>query len=129
MFEAFLRLNHEHRGLSVDITNMFNDLCRVSFMEDLFESPELLGEDFSDLAPYFDSALFGDYVNWFWVDEVASDSSKMVCIYARIGTRTFSPSGGYVIRRSAHIAKAIPPPNRVPLSVVDVRPLQRLVRN
>ena len=32
---------------------MFNDLCRVAFMEDLLDSEELLGEDFSDLAPYF----------------------------------------------------------------------------
>ena len=41
LFEAFLRLNRDNRGLSVDITNMFNDLCRVSFMEDLLESQEL----------------------------------------------------------------------------------------
>ena len=57
MFEAYLRLNRDNRGLSVDITNMFNDLCRVSFMEDLLESQELLGEDFSDLATYFESVL------------------------------------------------------------------------
>ena len=43
LFEAFLRLNRDNRGLSVDITNMFNDLCRVSFMEDLFDMQDVLG--------------------------------------------------------------------------------------
>ena len=67
--ESFLRLNRHHRGLSVDITNMFNDLCRVAMMEDLFDMEELTGVDFSDLAGYCDMALMQDYSNWFWVEE------------------------------------------------------------
>ena len=48
--ECFLRLNRQHRGLSVDITKMFNDLCRIALMEDLFDMEELTEVDFIDLS-------------------------------------------------------------------------------
>ena len=59
----------------------------------------------------------------------------MVCIYARIGTRTFSPSGGYAIRRGVHIAEATPPVkitdisgsvSIVYLNLLDLKTLQGL---
>ena len=86
LFEAFLRLNRDNRGLSVDITNMFNDLCRVSFMEDLLESQELLGEDFSDLATYFESVLMEEYVNWFWVESDAKEGDSTPQRGGSVGT-------------------------------------------
>ena len=86
VFEAFLRLNRDNRGLSVDITNMFNDLCRVSFMEDLLESQELLGEDFSDLATYFESVLMEEYVNWFWVESDAKEGDSTPQRGGSVGT-------------------------------------------
>jgi hypothetical protein len=55
--EAMMRLDRGKKKLDVDITNMFNELCRVTLMEELLESEELVGVDFSDLAPYFESAF------------------------------------------------------------------------
>ena len=48
---------------------MFNELDRCSMIEDLLDSAELIGEDFSGLAPYAYMAYFGDYINWFRVVE------------------------------------------------------------
>ena len=66
--EAMMRLDRGKRKLDVDIANMFNELCRVTLMEELLGSEELLGVDFSDLAPYFESAFMQEYGNWFWVE-------------------------------------------------------------
>ena len=63
--EAMMRLDRGKRKLDVDITNMFNELCRVTLMEELLVSEELVGVDFSDLATYFQSAYMQEYSNWF----------------------------------------------------------------
>ena len=52
---------------------MFNALCRVSMLEDLLDSETLLGEDFSDLAPYVAMCYLGDYKLWFKVAETDED--------------------------------------------------------
>jgi hypothetical protein len=72
MIEAFLRLDRAKRELDVDITNMFNELCRVTLMEDMLTSEERLGVDFSDKAAYFDMAFMQDYGNRFWVVEATA---------------------------------------------------------
>ena len=54
--EAVLRADAEKHMLNVDIRNMFNELCRVTMMEDILDSEDFLGEDFSDLAAYIDFA-------------------------------------------------------------------------
>ena len=51
---------------------MFNELCRVATVEDLLNSEELIGEDLSDLTPYYEMAYLGDedqHGNWFWLEE------------------------------------------------------------
>ena len=65
---AMLQLRELARMLNIDIRNMFNQLCRVSMLERVLDSPEELGQDFSEWAPYYDMAYFGDYVQWFWVE-------------------------------------------------------------
>ena len=60
-----MRLDRGKRKLDVDITNMFNELCRVTLMQELLVSAELVGADFSDLATYFQSAYMQEYSNWF----------------------------------------------------------------
>ena len=55
---------------------MFNELCRVACVEDLLQSEELIGEDLSDLAPYFEMAYLGEggqHGSWFWLEEEAGD--------------------------------------------------------
>ncbi len=54
--EAFMRLDRGKRKLDVDIKNMFNEACRVSAAEDLVNSEQLIGEDLSDLLPYYEMA-------------------------------------------------------------------------
>ena len=36
--ESMMRLDRSKKKLDVDITNMFNELCRVTLMEELLES-------------------------------------------------------------------------------------------
>eukprot|EP01043_Picozoa_sp_COSAG02_P075551 COSAG02_NODE_15632_length_1152_cov_1.052182_1_plen_171_part_00 len=51
---------------------MFNALCRVAAAEDLLGSEELIGEDLSDLAPYYEMAYLGEegeHGSWFWLEE------------------------------------------------------------
>jgi len=71
--QAMLELDPNKRGLNIDIMNMFNALCRVSMLEDLLDSETLLGEDFSDLAPYVAMCYLGDYKLWFKVAETDED--------------------------------------------------------
>ena len=66
---AMTELDPSKFVLNEDIRNMFNELDRCSMMEDLLDSAELIGEDFSGLAPYAYMAYFGDYINWFRVVE------------------------------------------------------------
>ena len=43
---AMLQLRRLARMLNIDIRNMFNQLCRVSMLERVLDSPEELGQDF-----------------------------------------------------------------------------------
>ena len=72
--EAVLRADTAKHALNVDIRNMFNELCRVTMMEDILESEDFLGEDFSDLAAYIDFAYGEEFTAWFRVD-AAPDSA------------------------------------------------------
>ena len=72
--EAILRADTEKHMLNIDIRNMFNELCRVTMMEDILESEDFLGEDFSDLAAYIDFAYGEEFTAWFRVD-AAPDSA------------------------------------------------------
>ena len=74
--EAMMRLDRGKRKLDVDIANMFNELCRVTLMEELLLSEELVGVDFGDLATYFQSAYMQEYSNWFWVEGAAEGAKE-----------------------------------------------------
>ena len=71
--EAFMRLDRGKRKLDVDIKNMFNEACRVAAGEDLANSEDLIGEDLSDLLPYYEMAYLQEHGNWFWLAEKAED--------------------------------------------------------
>ena len=55
---------------------MFNELCRVATVEDLLRSEELIGEDLSDLAPYYEMAYLGEegeHGSWFWLADESEE--------------------------------------------------------
>ena len=49
MLEVMLRLDRSKGLLNIDIQNMFNTLCRTALMEDIMDSKDLLGCDFTHL--------------------------------------------------------------------------------
>ena len=66
--EALLRENPELRALNLDIANCFNSLDRVALIEDLLNSREICGYDFSSLVPYVHSFYCEGHGAWFWVE-------------------------------------------------------------
>eukprot|EP01044_Picomonas_judraskeda_P010533 COSAG03_NODE_1362_length_4256_cov_28.088044_3_plen_62_part_00 len=55
---------------------MFNEACRVAAGEDLANSKELIGEDLSDLLPYYEMAYLQEHGNWFWLAEKEEDPDR-----------------------------------------------------
>ena len=74
--ECELRSNVSMRALSMDIRNMFNELCRVAMQEDLLDSLELLGVDLSWWSVFIDSAYSQTFKSWFWVEGQAATGKK-----------------------------------------------------
>ena len=78
---------------------MFNELCRVTMMEDILESEDFLGEDFSDLATYIDFAYGEEFTAWFRVDAAPDSagpaSSRWERVASALGTRQGGPMSGF----------------------------------
>ena len=78
---------------------MFNELCRVTMMEDILESEDFLGEDFSDLAAYIDFAYGEEFTAWFRVDAAPDSaglaSSRWERVASALGTRQGGPMSGF----------------------------------
>ena len=68
MLEVMLRLDRSKGLLNIDIQNMFNTLCRTALMEDIMDSKNLLGCDFTHLAAYIDMTYGNDSDLWFKLD-------------------------------------------------------------
>jgi hypothetical protein len=71
-----MRLDRGKRKLDVDIKNMFNEACRVAAGEDLVNSEQLIGEDLSDLLPYYEMAYMQEHGSWFWLAEKAAEEEE-----------------------------------------------------
>ena len=50
------RVDPGKAALNVDIQNMFNSLCRVAMLEDVLDSPDSLGVDFTPMLRYLEMA-------------------------------------------------------------------------
>ena len=74
MLEVMLRLDPNKGMLNVDIQNMFNTLCRVSLMEDIMDSEEILGVDFTHLAAYINMTYGKESALWFKIDAAEEGS-------------------------------------------------------
>ena len=48
----------------------------VQAAEDLARSEELIGEDLSDLLPYYEMAYLQEHGNWFWLEEKEEDGKE-----------------------------------------------------
>ena len=77
--EALLRENPELRALNLDIANCFNSLDRVALIEDLLNSREICGYDFSSLVPYVHSFYCEGHGAWFWVEADQSIPTPASC--------------------------------------------------
>eukprot|EP01051_Picozoa_sp_SAG22_P005540 SAG22_NODE_331_length_12174_cov_12.920497_12_plen_137_part_00 len=91
---ANMQLDSGKDGLNVDVRNMFNELDRVSMMEDLLDSEELLGTDFAGLAPFVHMAYFGEYMLWYEVIDEPSDGGQPRRSYTPIASRRGVRQGG-----------------------------------
>ena len=63
--ECMLRLDPGKAALNVDIQNMFNSLCRVAMLEDVLDSPDSLGVDFTPMLRYLEMAYGEPSGLWF----------------------------------------------------------------
>ena len=66
--ECMLRLDPGKAALNVDIQNMFNSLCRVAMLEDVLDSPDSLGVDFTPMLRYLEMAYGEPSGLWFKMD-------------------------------------------------------------
>ena len=68
-------------------------------MEDILESEDFLGEDFSDLAAYIDFAYGEEFTAWFRVDAAPDSagpaSSRWERVISALGTRQGGPMSGF----------------------------------
>ena len=74
MLEVMLRLDRSKGLLNIDIQNMFNTLCRTALMEDIMDSKNLLGCDFTHLAAYVDMTYGNDSDLWFKLDAAEDEA-------------------------------------------------------
>ena len=72
---AMLELDNKKVSMSADMYNMFNELDRVAMMEDLLDSEQLVGEDFSALAPYVYMSYF-EAGACLWFRQLGADSKE-----------------------------------------------------
>jgi hypothetical protein len=63
--QTMMMLDPRKGALNVDIQNMFNNLCRIAMLEDVVDSEELVGVDFTHMLPYLDMAYGEESSLWF----------------------------------------------------------------
>ena len=66
--QTMMLLDPDKGALDVDIQNMFNSLCRIAMLEDVVDSEELVGVDFTHMLPYLDMAYGEESGLWFKLD-------------------------------------------------------------
>ena len=77
MLEVMLRLDRSKGLLNIDIQNMFDTLCRTALMEDIMDSKDLLGCDFTHLAAYVDMTYGNDSDLWFKLDAAEDGETQL----------------------------------------------------
>eukprot|EP01051_Picozoa_sp_SAG22_P007192 SAG22_NODE_496_length_9797_cov_4.177241_11_plen_256_part_00 len=77
------------RKLDEDLRNCFGEIDRVGLLEDVVDSKDLLGTDFSHLAPYVEMAYGGgaQYGGWFWMEATAIAEARWVHTRSEEGVR------------------------------------------